>query len=74
MLRAVAVAGQVCVAKTQYSLSSDPALKGVPTGFTVNVRIDSQGGGGMGVRRGGRGHGRARQGQSDRLRGRDTGT
>ncbi|ODV92017.1 hypothetical protein CANCADRAFT_603 [Tortispora caseinolytica NRRL Y-17796] len=28
----------VCVAKTQYSLSHDPALKGVPTGFTVPIR------------------------------------
>ncbi|KAE9963816.1 hypothetical protein EG328_011029 [Venturia inaequalis] len=27
-----------CVAKTQYSLSHDPALKGAPTGFTVPVR------------------------------------
>lgn len=28
----------LCVAKTQYSLSHDPALKGVPTGFTVPIR------------------------------------
>ena len=28
----------VCMAKTQYSLSDDPALLGRPTGFTVNVR------------------------------------
>jgi formate--tetrahydrofolate ligase len=28
----------VCVAKTQYSLSDDPALLGRPTGFTVTVR------------------------------------
>lgn len=28
----------VCVAKTQYSLSHDPALKGAPTGFVVPVR------------------------------------
>lgn len=28
----------ICIAKTQYSLSCDPALKGVPTGFTVTVR------------------------------------
>ncbi|KAK9454588.1 formate--tetrahydrofolate ligase-domain-containing protein [Dipodascopsis uninucleata] len=28
----------ICVAKTQYSLSHDPALKGVPTGFTVPIR------------------------------------
>merc|ERR1711871_519930 len=28
----------VCMAKTQYSLSCDPAAKGVPTGFTVLVR------------------------------------
>lgn len=28
----------ICVAKTQYSLSHDPALKGAPTGFTVPVR------------------------------------
>ena len=26
------------MAKTQYSLSTDPAAKGVPTGFTVLVR------------------------------------
>ena len=28
----------VCVAKTQYSLSDDPALLGAPEGFTLNVR------------------------------------
>lgn len=28
----------VCIAKTQYSLSHDPALKGAPTGFTVPIR------------------------------------
>ncbi|SPN99528.1 probable C1-tetrahydrofolate synthase [Cephalotrichum gorgonifer] len=28
----------ICVAKTQYSLSADPALKGAPTGFTVPIR------------------------------------
>ncbi|WP_253698341.1 formate--tetrahydrofolate ligase [Treponema denticola] len=28
----------VCVAKTQYSFSSDPKLYGVPTGFEMNVR------------------------------------
>ena len=28
----------VCMAKTQYSLSDDPALLGKPTGFTMNVR------------------------------------
>jgi formate--tetrahydrofolate ligase len=28
----------VCIAKTQYSFSSDPALKGAPTGFTLPVR------------------------------------
>lgn len=28
----------ICCAKTQYSLSTDPAAKGVPTGFTVTVR------------------------------------
>jgi len=28
----------VCMAKTQYSLSSDPTLKGAPSGFTVPVR------------------------------------
>lgn len=28
----------ICVAKTQYSLSHDPALKGAPTGFTVPIR------------------------------------
>ena len=28
----------VCVAKTQYSFSDDPARRGAPTGFTLNVR------------------------------------
>lgn len=28
----------ICIAKTQYSLSHDPNLKGVPTGFTVPIR------------------------------------
>jgi formate--tetrahydrofolate ligase len=28
----------VCVAKTQYSFSTDPSLRGAPTGHTVNVR------------------------------------
>jgi len=28
----------ICMAKTQYSLSTDAAAKGVPTGFTVLVR------------------------------------
>jgi len=28
----------VCLAKTQYSLSTNPDLKGVPTGFTVEVK------------------------------------
>jgi formyltetrahydrofolate synthetase len=28
----------VCIAKTQYSLSTDPKAKGVPTGFTCKVR------------------------------------
>lgn len=28
----------ICIAKTQYSLSHDPHLKGVPTGFTVPIR------------------------------------
>ncbi len=28
----------VCVAKTQYSFSTDPALRGAPEGHTVNVR------------------------------------
>ena len=28
----------VCMAKTQYSLSTDPKLKGAPTGHTVVVR------------------------------------
>ena len=28
----------ICIAKTQYSLSHDPKLKGVPTGFTFPIR------------------------------------
>ena len=28
----------VCMAKTQYSLSADPALKGAPKGFVVSIR------------------------------------
>jgi formate--tetrahydrofolate ligase len=28
----------ICVAKTQYSFSTDPSLKGVPKGFTVPIR------------------------------------
>ena len=28
----------ICIAKTQYSLRHDPALKGAPTGFTVPIR------------------------------------
>ena len=28
----------VCMAKTQYSFSTDPAKKGAPTGFTIPVR------------------------------------
>ena len=28
----------VCMAKTQYSFSTNPALRGAPTGFTVPVR------------------------------------
>jgi formate--tetrahydrofolate ligase len=28
----------VCMAKTQYSFSTDPTLKAAPTGFTVNIR------------------------------------
>ena len=28
----------ICMAKTQYSLSSDPTLKGAPSGFTVPIR------------------------------------
>ena len=28
----------ICMAKTQYSFSTDPGLKGAPTGFTVPVR------------------------------------
>ena len=28
----------ICIAKTQYSLSHDAALKGAPTGFTVPIR------------------------------------
>ena len=28
----------VCIAKTQYSFSTDPNAKGIPTGFTIPVR------------------------------------
>lgn len=28
----------ICMAKTQYSLSTDATAKGVPTGFTVTIR------------------------------------
>ncbi|CAH6723443.1 C-1-tetrahydrofolate synthase, mitochondrial [[Candida] jaroonii] len=28
----------ICIAKTQYSLSHDPSLKGVPSGFTIPIR------------------------------------
>jgi formyltetrahydrofolate synthetase len=28
----------ICIAKTQYSLSTDPSKKGTPKGHTVNVR------------------------------------
>ncbi|KAK4973210.1 tetrahydrofolate synthase [Elasticomyces elasticus] len=28
----------ICIAKTQYSLSADPNLKGAPTGFTIPIR------------------------------------
>ena len=28
----------ICVAKTQYSFSTDPSLRGAPTGHIVNVR------------------------------------
>ena len=28
----------VCVAKTQYSFSTDPALRGAPSGHVVNIR------------------------------------
>lgn len=28
----------ICIAKTQYSLSADASLKGVPTGFSITVR------------------------------------
>jgi len=28
----------VCIAKTQYSFSTDPSLRGAPTGHTVNIR------------------------------------
>jgi formate--tetrahydrofolate ligase len=41
-LRAFAAAGfgamPVCMAKTQYSFSADPTLKGAATGFTLNIR------------------------------------
>jgi formate--tetrahydrofolate ligase len=28
----------VCIAKTQYSFSTDPALKGAPVGHVLNIR------------------------------------
>jgi formate--tetrahydrofolate ligase len=28
----------ICIAKSQYSFSCDPAAKGVPTGFRITVR------------------------------------
>jgi formate--tetrahydrofolate ligase len=28
----------ICVAKTQYSFSADPALRGAPSGYSVNIR------------------------------------
>lgn len=28
----------ICMAKTQYSFSSDPGAKGAPTGFTIPIR------------------------------------
>jgi formate--tetrahydrofolate ligase len=28
----------VCIAKTQYSVSTDPSAKGAPSGHTINVR------------------------------------
>ena len=28
----------VCIAKTQYSFSTDPQLRGAPTGHVVNIR------------------------------------
>ena len=28
----------VCMAKTQYSFSADPSLKGAPEGFTIPIR------------------------------------
>ncbi len=28
----------ICMAKTQYSFSTDPSLKGVPSGFTIPIR------------------------------------
>jgi formate--tetrahydrofolate ligase len=28
----------VCIAKTQYSFSTDPSAKGAPSGHTINVR------------------------------------
>jgi formate--tetrahydrofolate ligase len=28
----------ICVAKTQYSFSTDPALRGAPSGHVVNIR------------------------------------
>ena len=28
----------MCVAKTQYSFSTDPTLRGAPTGHSINIR------------------------------------
>jgi formate--tetrahydrofolate ligase len=28
----------VCIAKTQYSFSTDPSLRGAPSGHTLNIR------------------------------------
>ena len=28
----------ICMAKTQYSFSTDPSLKGAPSGFTIPIR------------------------------------
>ncbi|MDR0391597.1 MAG: formate--tetrahydrofolate ligase, partial [Planctomycetaceae bacterium] len=28
----------ICIAKTQYSFSADPTLRGCPSGFTVPIR------------------------------------
>lgn len=42
MIREIEALGKadlpICVAKTQYSLSDDPAKLGRPQGFTVNVK------------------------------------